>query len=176
MEKVDLVIVGAEGVVENGGIINKVGALPRPRCPWLQGVLFPTPSPCPQACCSRVSPGVPMRHCTAFQFWFNFVQRLNYVNSVCSVHLHRASCTVMLIGLSDQCDSLPNLKSHGLGFHLRQDILNFVISASAEYTVQGVTYFQCCCHHPCPDLFRSSQPFDSAPRPQAPQLNLPPSL
>lgn len=26
MEKVDLVIVGAEGVVENGGIINKVGA------------------------------------------------------------------------------------------------------------------------------------------------------
>lgn len=27
MEKVDLVIVGAEGVVENGGIINKVGAL-----------------------------------------------------------------------------------------------------------------------------------------------------
>ena len=26
MEKVDLVIVGAEGVVENGGIVNKVGA------------------------------------------------------------------------------------------------------------------------------------------------------
>lgn len=26
MEKVDIVIVGAEGVVENGGIINKVGA------------------------------------------------------------------------------------------------------------------------------------------------------
>lgn len=25
MEKADLVIVGAEGVVENGGIINKVG-------------------------------------------------------------------------------------------------------------------------------------------------------
>ena len=25
MEKVDLVIVGAEGVVESGGIINKVG-------------------------------------------------------------------------------------------------------------------------------------------------------
>lgn len=25
MEKVDLVIVGAEGVVENGGIINKIG-------------------------------------------------------------------------------------------------------------------------------------------------------
>lgn len=29
MEKVDLVIVGAEGVVENGGIINKVGASAR---------------------------------------------------------------------------------------------------------------------------------------------------
>lgn len=26
MEKVDFVIVGVEGVVENGGIINKVGA------------------------------------------------------------------------------------------------------------------------------------------------------
>lgn len=50
MEKVDLVIVGAEGVVENGGIINKVGALPRPRCPWLQGVLFPTPRPAAPGC------------------------------------------------------------------------------------------------------------------------------
>ena len=27
MEKVDLVVVGAEGVVESGGIINKVGTL-----------------------------------------------------------------------------------------------------------------------------------------------------
>jgi translation initiation factor eIF-2B subunit alpha len=27
MEKADLVIVGAEGVVENGGIINKVGTV-----------------------------------------------------------------------------------------------------------------------------------------------------
>ena len=26
MEKIDLVVVGAEGVVESGGIINKVGA------------------------------------------------------------------------------------------------------------------------------------------------------
>jgi len=27
MEKIDLVLVGAEGVVESGGIINKVGRL-----------------------------------------------------------------------------------------------------------------------------------------------------
>lgn len=33
MEKVDLVIVGAEGVVENGGIINKVGTVTIPRSP-----------------------------------------------------------------------------------------------------------------------------------------------
>jgi hypothetical protein len=29
MERADLVIVGAEGVVENGGVINKVGASSR---------------------------------------------------------------------------------------------------------------------------------------------------
>ena len=32
MEKVDMVIVGAEGVVESGGIINKVSALERVEC------------------------------------------------------------------------------------------------------------------------------------------------
>lgn len=55
MEKVDLVIVGAEGVVENGGIINKVrtsllhGSLLRawrgrqPTCWWHQVLRFPHP-------------------------------------------------------------------------------------------------------------------------------------
>lgn len=33
MEKVDLVIVGAEGVVESGGIINKVNKVPYYRVP-----------------------------------------------------------------------------------------------------------------------------------------------
>lgn len=34
MEKADLVIVGAEGVVENGGIINKVGTCHTGLGPW----------------------------------------------------------------------------------------------------------------------------------------------
>jgi len=32
MEKVDMVLVGAEGVVENGGIINKIGTYPLALC------------------------------------------------------------------------------------------------------------------------------------------------
>lgn len=47
MEKADLVIVGAEGVVENGGIINKVGA---PLCRCSRAGTCPTQVT--EACCA----------------------------------------------------------------------------------------------------------------------------